>query len=65
MNRTLTKLLSDIETPGTFATRMRASADGLEIDVTGVGPLKFPITPRLARRCGDDTGNPQVGSLHA
>ena len=50
MNRTLTKLLSDIETPGTFATRMRASTDGLEIDVTGVGPLKFPITPRLAQK---------------
>lgn len=50
MNRTLTKLLSDIVTPGAFATRMRASTDGLEIDVTGVGPLKFPITPRLAKK---------------
>lgn len=50
MNRALTKLLSDIDTPGTFATRMRASTDGLLIDVTGVGPLKFPITPRLAQK---------------
>jgi hypothetical protein len=43
-------LLADLDAPGTFATRLRASAADLAVDVKGVGPLPFPITPELASR---------------
>lgn len=50
MSAAITDLLAQIEAPGTFATRLRAPTDGLEVEVAGVGPLSFPITPRLARK---------------
>jgi len=43
-------LLADLDAPGTFATRLRASAADLTIDVKGVGPMPLPITPELASR---------------
>ncbi|MCU0676872.1 MAG: 2OG-Fe(II) oxygenase [Myxococcota bacterium] len=43
-------LLADLDAPGTFATRLRASAADLAIDVKGVGPLPLPITSELASR---------------
>lgn len=46
----IAEILADLETPGTFATRLRASAADLAIDVKGVGPLPLPITPELASR---------------
>jgi hypothetical protein len=50
MTSPITDLLTLVEAPGTFATRLRAPADELEIEVTGVGPLHFPITARLANK---------------
>lgn len=50
MTAPITALLAQIEAPGTFATRLRAPAGDLEIEVKGVGPLKFPITARLAQK---------------
>lgn len=50
MTTLITDLLTQIEAPGTFATRLRVPSEGLEIDVTGVGPLNFPITPDIAER---------------
>ena len=43
-------LLSKLEVPGTFATRMGAPSDDLELDVEGVGRLRLPITPQMAHR---------------
>jgi len=50
MTAAITDLLTQIEAPGAFATRLRAPTDGLEVEVTGVGPLKFPITARTAEK---------------
>lgn len=49
MNILITDLLTQIEAPGTFATRLRAPTEGLEVEVTGVGPLEFPISPQIAQ----------------
>lgn len=46
----IAELLADLEAPGTFATRLRASAADLAIAVKGVGALPLPITPELASR---------------
>jgi hypothetical protein len=35
---------------GKFATRRTASADDLDLEVRGVGRIRFPITPSTARR---------------
>jgi 2OG-Fe(II) oxygenase superfamily len=50
MSAAINDVLKQIEAPGTFATRLRAPADDLEVEVTGVGPLSFPITPQLAQK---------------
>ena len=50
MTAPITDLLTQIEAPGAFATRLRAPANGLEVEVTGVGPLNFPITARTAQK---------------
>ena len=50
MTLPITDLLAQIDAPGTFATRMSAPADDLEVVVAGVGPLHFPITARLAQK---------------
>jgi predicted 2-oxoglutarate/Fe(II)-dependent dioxygenase YbiX len=50
MSAPITDLLTQIEAPGTFATRLRAPADELEVEVTGVGPIHFPITARVAKK---------------
>ncbi len=53
MTTLITDLLTQIEAPGTFATRLRAPTEGLEIEVTGVGPIDFPITPPIAKKLRD------------
>jgi predicted 2-oxoglutarate/Fe(II)-dependent dioxygenase YbiX len=50
MTAPITDLLAQLEAPGTFATRLRAPASDLDIEVKGVGPLNFPITARLAQK---------------
>jgi hypothetical protein len=50
MTEALTDVLSKIASPGTFATRLRVPADALDVDVLGVGRLKFPITARSAQK---------------
>ena len=50
MTTAITDLLAQLEAPGTFATRLRASADDLEIAITGVGQLTLPITARVAQK---------------
>jgi len=49
MRAPIADVLAQIEAPGAFATRLRAPADELEIEVVGVGRLSFPITPRMGR----------------
>ena len=50
MTAPITDLLAQIEASGTFATRLRAPASDLDVEVKGVGPLKFPIIARLAQK---------------
>ncbi len=50
MTTAITDLLAQLEAPGTFATRLRAPADDLEIAITGVGQLTLPITARVAQK---------------
>lgn len=50
MTAAISDLLAQLEAPGTFATRLRAPADALDIEVAGVGRLSFPITPRTAQK---------------
>ncbi|HET8934085.1 MAG TPA: 2OG-Fe(II) oxygenase, partial [Polyangiales bacterium] len=50
MTDVITKVLSQITAPGTFATRLRMPAESLEIEVTGVGGIRFPITARSAQK---------------
>jgi predicted 2-oxoglutarate/Fe(II)-dependent dioxygenase YbiX len=53
MTAIISDLLAELEAPGTFATRLRAPADALDIEVTGVGRLSFPITSRTAKKLRD------------
>jgi hypothetical protein len=50
MTAAISDLLAQLEAPGTFATRLQAPADALDIEVAGVGQLSFPITPRTAQK---------------
>jgi hypothetical protein len=47
MTAPIADLLAPIESPGTFATRLRAPVDDIDVKVMGVGPLKVPITAGL------------------
>lgn len=46
----LASMLAQIDAPGTFATRLRAPARDLDIEVKGVGPIDLPISARLAAK---------------
>lgn len=50
MTTPISHQLGQIDAPGTFATRFRAPAEDLEIEVQGVGSLKFPIATQQARK---------------
>lgn len=50
MSEVITEVLSQITAPGTFASRLRMPAESLEVEVTGVGPIRFPITARSAQK---------------
>ncbi|EYF01215.1 2OG-Fe(II) oxygenase [Chondromyces apiculatus] len=48
MTASISDLLAQLKAPGTFAARLSAPAEDLDIEVTGVGPLRFPISPTVA-----------------
>lgn len=50
MTEAIAELLARLEPPGAFATRLQASAAELELKVTGVGELAFPITASAAAK---------------
>jgi len=50
MSESIAGVLRRIEAPGTFATRIGALVDDLEIHVGGVGRLRFPITYATAEK---------------
>jgi len=43
-------LLASVGAPGSFATRFTMPADDLSIHVDGVGPVRLPVTPAMARK---------------
>lgn len=43
-------ILAAIERPGTFAAKRSCPADGLRIEVKGVGPVRLPVSARTAAR---------------
>jgi hypothetical protein len=50
MHVSLRKALSAIEHQGTFAVRRQLTAGALRLEVAGVGPLSFPVSPTKARQ---------------
>jgi hypothetical protein len=46
----ISRQLARIAGSGKFATRRTASADDLDLEVRGVGRIRFPITPGTARK---------------
>jgi hypothetical protein len=48
--RNVGELLAGIKATGTFATRRTSPADGLRLEVKGVGRIAWPITEATARR---------------
>ncbi len=48
MTTTIADLLTELQPPGSFATRLRASMDDLEVEVKGVGRLRGPISEAMA-----------------
>jgi len=46
----ITRLLTGVRAPGTFAAQRTATADDLHLEVKGVGRLLFPISRAQARR---------------
>ena len=43
-------VLSEITPQGRFAIRQRCPSDDLHLEVKGVGPIQFPILPRVAKQ---------------
>ena len=50
MPRRVIDSLQTIESPGAFAVRFTAPANDLQIEVKDVGPLRLPVSGRLARK---------------
>lgn len=47
------ELVDSVRPPGSFAARRTESAENLALEVAGVGPLRWPVTPDQARQlCG-------------
>ncbi len=44
MTAAIANLLTELQAPGSFATRLRASMDDLEVEVKGVGRLRGPMS---------------------
>jgi hypothetical protein len=50
MREDITQALAKIETSGSFCTRRTLPADDLELQVKGVGAIRFPVSPTKARQ---------------
>ena len=50
MPRQVVDSLRGIESPGAFSVRVMAPADSLRLEVMDVGPLRLPVSGRLARK---------------
>jgi len=46
----LAAVLGELDVPGSFSARKAAPADNLNIEVRGVGPLRFPVPEEQARQ---------------
>ncbi|MEJ2444894.1 MAG: hypothetical protein P8Y42_15845, partial [Exilibacterium sp.] len=46
---TILSLLNNLQTKGSFATRLAVPTDNLQLTVADLGPLKFPLTQRRAK----------------
>lgn len=46
----LSRLLADSEPAKPFSAQLRAPAQVLELEVVGVGPVRFPIRAPLAKK---------------
>lgn len=46
----LGKLLSELDTPGSFTARRTAAGDDLRLEVKGLGPIRFPVSRTQARQ---------------
>jgi hypothetical protein len=46
----LGRLLGEMDAPGSFSARKAAPPDDLNIEVRGVGPLRFPVPDEQARQ---------------
>jgi hypothetical protein len=53
MQRDIADLLEAIAPPGSFAVQLSAPAEALRIEVTDVGPLALPVSPRTVSRLLD------------
>ena len=49
----VSRLLSRIDSSGSFATRRSAAAEDLNLEVRGVGRIRFPVSPATARKLAD------------
>lgn len=45
--------LRTIESPGAFSVRLMVPADDLRVEVKDVGPLRLPVSSRMARKLID------------
>lgn len=50
MTETIKAALLALESPGSFATRLSAATDALQLFVTKVGAVDFPVTPATVKR---------------
>jgi hypothetical protein len=46
----LARLLGDSEPAGAFSAQLRAPAHPLQLEVAGVGPVRFPVRAPLAKK---------------
>lgn len=49
----VSRLLSRIGSSGSFATRQTAAAEDLNLEVQGVGRIRFPVSPTTARKLAE------------
>jgi hypothetical protein len=57
--------LRTIESPGAFSVRIMAPADDLRVEVKDVGPLRLPVSSRMARKLIGVAGRPLSGEASA
>src|ERR1700704_6245090 len=58
------RLLARIGSSGSFATRRTAAAEDLNLEVQGVGRIRFPVSPTTARKLADVARPARHGFKH-